>query len=179
MNIYSSHAFSKYPTQLHQQLHSWLYQEQAKQFLYCRVGGTPEHSPECLKCDWVTLWGIATNLLLKNGLLYVVVPHLYWDLSWCSPGVHMLTLLCLCGKPAVSCVRQKVGSLIFSHLWVWFRQCFSRFLFIPCKIFQKAENLFSQVTLWRICQFVPPRVIMTYSSLSHPALRQDNLKILI
>lgn len=162
MNIYSSHAFSRHPTQLYQQLHSWWCQGQ---FLYCRVGhqNTPLNVPSV---TGVTLWGIATNLLLRNGL-----PHLYWDLSWCSPGVHMLTLLCLCGKPAVPCVRQKVGSLIFNHLWVWFHQCFSRFLFMPCKIFQKAENLFSQVTLWRICQFVPPQVILIYSPpLSHPAL---------
>lgn len=100
INIYSSHAFSKHPTQLHQQLHSWLCQGQAKQFQYCRVG----HQNTLLNVSGmsgVTLWGVATNLHLKNGLLYVVVPHLYWDLFWCSPGVHMLALLCLQGKSAV------------------------------------------------------------------------------
>lgn len=89
MNIYSSQAFSKHPTQLHQQLHSWLCQGQAKQFQYCRVG----HQNTLLNVSsmtGVTLRGIATDLLLRNGLLYVTVPHLYWDLSSCSPGVHML-----------------------------------------------------------------------------------------
>lgn len=51
MNIFSSQAFSKHITQLHQQPCSWLCQEQAK-LQYCRTGRTSEHSLGHFKHDW-------------------------------------------------------------------------------------------------------------------------------
>lgn len=131
-------------------------------------GGTPEHSPERFRHDWAYSLGYCHRF--ASAAVCYGSPFILRFVLVESCGVHMLALLCLRGKPGVPCVRQKVGSLIFNHSWVWFHQGFSRFLFMPCKIFQKAENLFSQVTLWRICQFVPPQVIVTYSPLSHPAL---------
>lgn len=75
MNIFSSQAFSKHLTQLHQQPRSWLCQEQAK-LQYCRVG----HQSTLLDVSsmtGVTLWDISTDLLLMNGLPYSKAPHLH------------------------------------------------------------------------------------------------------